>query len=100
MKDRKNDPLEGIPLCSMSEPVVGECGKTGSWRIRKPILNPEQCLLVRAKKSCYLCWLYCPEGVIARQSPPVIDYDYCKGCGICAQECPSGAIRMVDENED
>jgi len=27
-----------------------------------------------------------------------IDYDYCKGCGICAQECPAKAIRMVDEN--
>jgi Pyruvate/2-oxoacid:ferredoxin oxidoreductase delta subunit len=21
--------------------------------------------------------------------------EYCKGCGICAHECPKGAIRMV-----
>ena len=27
-----------------------------------------------------------------------IDYDYCKGCGICAAECPCGAIAMVDED--
>jgi Pyruvate/2-oxoacid:ferredoxin oxidoreductase delta subunit len=26
-----------------------------------------------------------------------IDYDYCKGCGICAAECPCGAIAMVTE---
>ena len=26
-----------------------------------------------------------------------IDYDYCKGCGICAAECPCGAIAMVPE---
>jgi Pyruvate/2-oxoacid:ferredoxin oxidoreductase delta subunit len=26
-----------------------------------------------------------------------IDYDYCKGCGICVQECPCGAIEMVPE---
>jgi Pyruvate/2-oxoacid:ferredoxin oxidoreductase delta subunit len=23
--------------------------------------------------------------------------DYCKGCGICAQECPCGAIQMISE---
>ena len=26
-----------------------------------------------------------------------IDYDYCKGCGICAAECPCGAITMEPE---
>jgi Pyruvate/2-oxoacid:ferredoxin oxidoreductase delta subunit len=25
------------------------------------------------------------------------NYDYCKGCGLCAQECPCGAIAMVPE---
>jgi pyruvate ferredoxin oxidoreductase delta subunit len=28
------------------------------------------------------------------------DYDYCKGCGICAYECPKEAIKMVDEQEE
>ncbi|MHA1532669.1 MAG: 4Fe-4S binding protein, partial [Candidatus Heimdallarchaeota archaeon] len=27
---------------------------------------------------------------------PVMDFDYCKGCGICAEECPSDAIEMKD----
>jgi Pyruvate/2-oxoacid:ferredoxin oxidoreductase delta subunit len=26
-----------------------------------------------------------------------IDYDYCKGCGVCANECPAKAITMVEE---
>ncbi|MDP3894678.1 MAG: 4Fe-4S binding protein [Nocardioides sp.] len=26
-----------------------------------------------------------------------MDLDYCKGCGLCAAECPSGAIQMVPE---
>jgi pyruvate ferredoxin oxidoreductase delta subunit len=25
----------------------------------------------------------------------VIDMEYCKGCGICAHECPTDAIIMV-----
>jgi Pyruvate/2-oxoacid:ferredoxin oxidoreductase delta subunit len=27
----------------------------------------------------------------------MINYDYCKGCGICAAECPCGAIKVVAE---
>ncbi len=26
-----------------------------------------------------------------------IDLNYCKGCGICVHECPSGSIKMVPE---
>lgn len=26
-----------------------------------------------------------------------IDLDHCKGCGICVNECPAGAINMVPE---
>lgn len=27
----------------------------------------------------------------------VFDYRYCKGCGVCANECPVDAIKMVRE---
>jgi pyruvate ferredoxin oxidoreductase delta subunit len=27
------------------------------------------------------------------------DYDYCKGCGVCANECPADAIEMVLEEK-
>jgi len=26
-----------------------------------------------------------------------IDYDYCKGCGICSEICPANAIEMVEK---
>jgi len=50
-----------------------------------------------------MCWLFCPdfsvkisekEGKVERVD---IDYDYCKGCGICAEVCPTKAIRMEPE---
>ena len=48
--------------------------------------------------ACFHCWLYCPDSVVSKTIPPVINYEYCKGCGICAEECPAGAISMVDES--
>ena len=33
----------------------------------------------------------------ARATRYAIDYDFCKGCGICVAECPCGAIEMVPE---
>jgi Pyruvate/2-oxoacid:ferredoxin oxidoreductase delta subunit len=44
----------------------------------------------------------CPDNAVLKIGAPrsggyLIDLDYCKGCGICVQECPSGAIQMFPE---
>jgi pyruvate ferredoxin oxidoreductase delta subunit len=85
---------------SMSRPSVGEAGRTGDWRNSRPVMDAAKCLAVKqGKLTCQICWVYCPDGCIARGVGPVIDLDYCKGCGICAQECPAGAISMEPEGE-
>lgn len=43
----------------------------------------------------------CPDNAVIKLGPGDryrIDLDYCKGCGICAAECPVGAIDMVRED--
>lgn len=85
---------------SMSHPALGEAGRTGDWRNNRPVLEMARCLAVKqGKVACQICWAYCPDGCIARGVGPVIDLEHCKGCGICAQECPSGAITMVPESQ-
>jgi pyruvate ferredoxin oxidoreductase delta subunit len=85
---------------SHSEPGPGDAGKTGSWRVLRPVIDRTLCIPAKTKKmACFNCWLYCPDGVVTRTIPPTIDYDYCKGCEICAEECPANAIRMVEETE-
>jgi pyruvate ferredoxin oxidoreductase delta subunit len=39
--------------------------------------------------------MFCPEGCVNKDHD--IDYDYCKGCGICKEECPVQAIKMEIE---
>jgi len=93
-------PVGGIIL----EPGNSELKKTGDWRTFKPVINNDKCI------RCMLCWVYCPDGVIkiidreyvdsrGRRWNIVfeVDYDHCKGCGICVEECPVNAIDFVEE---
>ncbi len=73
------------------EPGWSEENLTGFWRGSRPVIDHDKCT------RCSLCWLYCPDAVITRDEKYDINYKYCKGCGICAEECPPRAIRMVDE---
>jgi len=89
-----------VPISSVSRPIEGEGGRTGTWRTERPILDESKCAAVKKNDLvCMLCWLYCPEGTVSRTIPPKIDFVYCKGCGICAEECPSKAIKMEDESK-
>lgn len=82
----------------MASPAVGEAGKTGEWRQLRPVIDHSRCIPEKKNKpSCFICWLYCPDIAIRRKIPIEIDLTYCKGCGICAEECPAKAITMVEE---
>jgi Pyruvate/2-oxoacid:ferredoxin oxidoreductase delta subunit len=51
--------------------------------------------------SCDNCYGVCPDNAVIKLGEPgeryEIDLDFCKGCGICVEECPCGAIEMVPE---
>jgi pyruvate ferredoxin oxidoreductase delta subunit len=81
-----------------STPCVGEAGNTGDWRTERPVLDQSKCLAVKqGRVACMQCWMFCPEAVITRTVPAQVDLKYCKGCGICVEVCPAGAITMEPE---
>jgi pyruvate ferredoxin oxidoreductase delta subunit len=83
-----------------SRPTIGEAGRTGDWRLERPVIQLAKCTAAKSQQPvCLLCWLYCPEAVISKTAPPQINLEYCKGCGICAIECPRQAIIMVPESQ-
>jgi len=93
-KDRDYSWKELPPGCIV-EPGSTRKNLTGDWRSRYPLLNRERCI------KCGLCWIYCPDVSLIRKGDGFygVDLNYCKGCGICARECPAGAILMEKELE-
>ena len=88
--------VEDFPLGG----VAPEAGKskeyiTGGWRSFRPIWNRENC------RDCLICWVHCPDSSIQTDDGKMtgIDYDHCKGCGICAKCCKFDALAMISETE-
>lgn len=51
---------------------------------------------------CDNCYIFCPDNAINHKNGEFgynIDYDYCKGCGICVTECPRNAMGMEKESK-
>ncbi|MCS7119138.1 MAG: 4Fe-4S binding protein [Archaeoglobaceae archaeon] len=74
------------PLISKAK--IGSAGITGSWRNYRPVFDVNLCT------KCDMCTIYCPEGVIVQGE---VNYEFCKGCGICKEICKQRAIKMVQE---
>lgn len=64
------------------------------------LFEARRCLSCGNCFGCDNCFAVCPDNAVLKLDPAGhydIDYDFCKGCGICAHECPCGAIDMVPE---
>ncbi|MFH0979189.1 MAG: 4Fe-4S binding protein [Candidatus Woesearchaeota archaeon] len=75
----------------ITEPGSTAKTKTGGWRTMRPVWDMSKCT------KCHICWQFCPENAISENIE--VNYDYCKGCGICSTECPVKAITMVKEEK-
>ncbi len=58
----------------------------------------ERCFSCGTCINCDNCYLYCPDMAINRLFPGYeVKTDYCKGCGLCVAECPTGSIHMQED---
>jgi 2-oxoacid:acceptor oxidoreductase delta subunit (pyruvate/2-ketoisovalerate family) len=72
----------------------------GGFTQANALFEARRCLSCGNCFECDNCFGVCPDNAVVKLGPGQryeIDYDFCKGCGICVQECPCGAIEMVPE---
>ena len=64
------------------------------------LFEARRCLSCGNCFECDNCYGVCPDNAVIKLGAGQrfqFNYDYCKGCGLCAAECPCGAIDMVPE---
>jgi 2-oxoacid:acceptor oxidoreductase delta subunit (pyruvate/2-ketoisovalerate family) len=81
---------------STFDEVVGELDASNA------LFEARRCLSCGNCFACDNCYSVCPDNAVVKIGPGApyayeIDYDFCKGCGICVAECPCGALKMVPE---
>jgi 2-oxoacid:acceptor oxidoreductase delta subunit (pyruvate/2-ketoisovalerate family) len=60
----------------------------------------ERCFSCGTCNECENCYVFCPDASIIKTKQILshqVDYDFCKGCGICFSECPRGVISLKEE---
>ncbi len=93
--DRTVQPtLEVIRRQSGFAEVVGDLDEDNA------LFEARRCMSCGNCFECDNCYGVCPDNAITKLGPGKrfeFKYDYCKGCMLCVQECPCGAITSQPE---
>jgi 2-oxoacid:acceptor oxidoreductase delta subunit (pyruvate/2-ketoisovalerate family) len=87
--------LEVARRQSTFEEIQGGLDETNALYEARRCLSCGNCF------ECDNCYGVCPDNAVIKLGPGNrfrFNYDYCKGCALCATECPCGAIKMVPES--
>lgn len=61
------------------------------------LTEAKRCFNCGVCNLCHNCFIFCPDLAISARPDKKgyeINYDYCKGCCICVEECPRGAVSL------
>ena len=66
--------------------------------IEQALAEAARCFSCGTCTHCDNCVTYCPDLAVQRAGDGYsVLTDYCKGCGVCVKECPTGSMTMLEE---
>ncbi len=66
--------------------------------IAAALAEASRCFSCGVCTYCDNCYFYCPDmAIIKLDHGYEVKTDYCKGCGLCVAECPTGSVQMYGE---
>jgi Pyruvate/2-oxoacid:ferredoxin oxidoreductase delta subunit len=89
------------PMLDVVRRKTGFAEVVGDLDDQNAAFEARRCMSCGNCFECDNCYGVCPDNAVTKLGPGKrfeFKYDYCKGCSICATECPCGAIKMVSES--
>ena len=74
---------------------------TLAYSREQAVAEADRCMSCGVCNGCDTCYIVCPDVSVMRDTRQNGHYSirthYCKGCLVCVQECPTGALERVPE---
>ncbi len=89
------------PMLDVVRRSSGFAEVVGNLTEDNAVYEARRCMSCGNCFECDNCYGVCPDNSITKLGPGKrfeFKYDYCKGCALCASECPCGAIKMEAED--
>jgi pyruvate ferredoxin oxidoreductase delta subunit len=91
--------VQMVPFLGAALSVGAETKREGTWEREQVLQEAARCVSCGTCNLCLQCVLSCPEACVRlndAKTAVTVNLDFCKGCGICAYECPREVITMEE----
>jgi Pyruvate/2-oxoacid:ferredoxin oxidoreductase delta subunit len=98
----RHAPRTEAPLAPAAERRASQVTEvTLAYSREQAVAEADRCMSCGVCNGCDNCYIVCPDVSVMRDARQNGHYSirthYCKGCLVCVQECPTGALERVPE---
>ncbi|HRH89663.1 MAG TPA: 4Fe-4S binding protein, partial [Rubrivivax sp.] len=91
-------PRAAAPRLDVAARLAGSAEVQLALDSGQALAEAARCFSCGTCTHCDNCITYCPDLAVQRAGDGyTVLTDYCKGCGLCVAECPTGSMTMLEE---